>query len=206
MEKENSKKTCFVVSPIGGEGTGIRKRADQLYTHIIRPACYECGFKTVRIDEVNLPGSITQEIIDHLLNDELVIADLTGDNPNVFFEIGYRTSTSKPIIHLKQKGGKIPFDIANIRVFDYDLNDLDLAADAKEKLKKVIKSLDYLPQSNQKNAEVVAMHNQDVQLLYSILYSIDDVKRVISDHDDNMNIKTGELLDSLPEKYDPYRV
>ena len=79
-----------------------------MYQHIIKPVCEKCGFVAQRVDEFNTSGSITQEILDALNDYELVIADLTGHNPNVFFEIGYRTKSQKPIIHLKRKDEIIP--------------------------------------------------------------------------------------------------
>lgn len=60
------------------------------------------------MDKLNQPDSITQTIIDYLLKSELVIADITGYNPNAFYEMGYRASTGKPIIHLKCKNEGIP--------------------------------------------------------------------------------------------------
>ena len=77
-------KKCFVVSPIGDAGTDIRKNADQLYQHIIKPVCEKCGFIAQRVDEFNTSNSITQEILDALNDYDLVIADLTRHNPNVF--------------------------------------------------------------------------------------------------------------------------
>ena len=79
----------------------------------------EAGFEAIRVDKVNQADSITQTIIDYLINSELVIADITGHNPNAFYEMGYRASTGRPMIHLKEKSENIPFDIAGIRAFDY---------------------------------------------------------------------------------------
>lgn len=80
-------KECFVVSGIGSEGTDVRKRADQVFKYIISPVCEECGFNVVRVDKVNQADSITQTIIEYLINSELVIADITGHNPNAFYEM-----------------------------------------------------------------------------------------------------------------------
>ena len=125
-KNEDSRRKCFVVSPIGDDGSDIRKNADQLFNHIIKPVCEQCGFCAIRIDHKNTPDSITQDILDSLDRYELVIADLTGQNPNVFFEIGYRASTGKPVIHLKRRGEKIPFDVSSIRTFDYDLTGMEV--------------------------------------------------------------------------------
>ena len=48
---------CFVISPIGEEGSEIRKRADQVYKYIISPVCEECGFEAIRVDKVNQSDS-----------------------------------------------------------------------------------------------------------------------------------------------------
>ena len=136
-------KKCFVVSPIGDAGTDIRKNADQLYQHIIKPVCEKCGFAAQRVDEFNTSNSITQEILDALNDYDLVIADLTGHNPNVFFEIGYRTKSQKPIIHLKRKDETIPFDVSSIRTFEYDLTYLDMVSATKVRLDHVIRNFKY---------------------------------------------------------------
>lgn len=170
-------KTCFIVSPIGEEGTEIRKRADQLFKHIISPVCKECDFKAVRVDQINQADAITQTIIDYLRKSELVIADMTGHNPNAFYEMGFRASTGRPIIHLKEKGEQIPFDIAGIRAFDYDLTDLDLVDEVKERLKQTILAFgidDNFELSNPiDEPEMVEPQNEASQLL-PVLYQIQD--------------------------------
>jgi len=63
-------KTCFVISPIGDEGTPTRKQADQLLHHIVEPAARECGYEeVVRADKISSPGMITAQIIQHLVED-----------------------------------------------------------------------------------------------------------------------------------------
>lgn len=136
-------RTCFIVSPIGDEGSDVRKRADQLYKYIIEPVCANCGFDAVRVDQINQADSITQTIIDYLKNSELVIADMTGHNPNAFYEMGYRASTNKPMIHVKEKGVTIPFDISSIRAFDYNLSDLDSVAEVKNRLEQTINAFEF---------------------------------------------------------------
>ena len=170
-------KTCFIVSPIGEEGTDIRKRSDQLFKYIISPVCKECDFKAVRVDQINQADSITQTIIDYLKKSELVIADMTGHNPNAFYEMGFRASTGRPMIHMKEKGEKIPFDIAGIRAFDYDLTDLDLVDEVKDRLKQTIlafgidDNLELLEPADE--PEIIESQNETSQLL-PVLYQIQD--------------------------------
>lgn len=139
---ENMKK-CFVVSPIGGDGTEIRSNADKLFKHIIKPVCENCGFDAERVDQLCDADSITQTIVDKLESAELVIADMTSHNPNVFYEMGYRARTKKPMIHLKKKGESLPFDVNTIRTLEYDLTDLDSVEEVKDRLKKTIESFNY---------------------------------------------------------------
>lgn len=170
-------KTCFIVSPIGEEGTEIRKRADQLFKHIISPVCKECDFKAIRVDQINQADSITQTIIDYLRQSELVIADISGHNPNAFYEMGYRASTGRPMIHMKEKGETIPFDIAGIRAFDYDLTDLDLVDEVKERLRQTILAFGFDNElelsAPLEPTEMVSFQNESSQLL-PVLYQIQD--------------------------------
>ena len=171
-------KKCFVVSPIGGEGSDIRKRADQVYKYIIAPVCEQCDFEAVRVDQINQADSITQTIIDMLMQSELVIADMTGHNPNAFYEMGFRACTKKPMIHIKEKGERIPFDIAGIRAFDYDLTDLDAVAEVKERLEQTIKSFNITERLEDETAVEVVQPNDNgdtnTSQLLPILYEIQD--------------------------------
>jgi len=180
--KENMKR-CFVVSPIGDPESDIRKNADKLFKYIIKPVCEECDFEAIRVDQLNDANSITQTIIDELENSDLVIADVTGNNPNVFYEMGFRARTKKPIIHLKSKGENLPFDIATIRALEYDLTDLDNVEEVKSRLLKTVKTFTF------PNSDETEVDNDDVDTalasitptLYQILDSIsglrNDMKR-----------------------------
>lgn len=182
-------KRCFVISPIGDTGTDIRKNADQLYQHIIKPVCEKCGFAAQRVDEFNTPDSITQEILEALNDYDLVIADLTGHNPNVFFEIGYRARSQKPIIHLKRKDEIIPFDVSTIHTFEYDLTDLDMVTATKDRLEQVIKNFKYDEAKESKKANNNFENNIIVASLNDIQYKIDVLTEEIK-RKENETIKT----------------
>src|SRR5437016_10492301 len=94
---ESEEKTCFVISPIGDEGSEVRRRSDQVLKHIVRPAARKCGYSSiVRADQMSKPGLITAQVIQCLVNSNLVVADLTGHNPNVFYELAVRHAIRKP--------------------------------------------------------------------------------------------------------------
>jgi len=137
----DDKKTCFVISPIGSEGSDIRKRADQILKHVIKPATESCGFSAVRADEISEPGIITSQVIQRIIEDPLVIADLTGMNPNVFYELAIRHAIRKPLIQIIQKDEKLPFDVAGMRTISVDHKDLDSVEEARNEIVKQIKAI-----------------------------------------------------------------
>lgn len=192
-------KTCFIVCAIGSEDSEIRKRTDKLYKHILKPVCEKCGFNAVRVDHINQADSITQTIIDHLNKDELVIADLTDHNPNVFYEIGYRSSMKKPIIHIKQKDETIPFDIAGIRAFSYDLTDLDSVAEVKERLEQTINSFDFSILDGGEQHDVSSLFVREVAHRFlNLEYKIDDLINEIKKKNNDDMKDTEDTVSLLP--------
>lgn len=135
------KHSCFVISPIGAEGSDIRRRADQILKHVIGPAADSCGFDPIRADQISEPGLITTQVIQRIIDDPLVIADLTGSNPNVFYELAIRHAIRKPLVQIIQKNEKIPFDVAGMRTIPVDHRDLDSVQEAKGEIEKQIKSI-----------------------------------------------------------------
>lgn len=174
-------KKCFIICPIGDEGSETRLNADKIFKYIITPVCEACDFNPVRIDQQNDTNSITQAIIDSLESSELVIADISGHNPNVFYEMGYRARTKKPMIHLRKKGELLPFDITTIRTLEYDLTDLDSVEEIKERLKKTIESFNYSEDSNMPQQEDASGNaiSSVIPLLYQILDSVGDLKNEV---------------------------
>ncbi|MCL2573994.1 MAG: hypothetical protein FWE34_05510 [Defluviitaleaceae bacterium] len=173
-------KTCFFVSPIGNENSDIRKNADQLLKYIIEPACH--NFIVERVDQMNDAGSITQTILDSLENADLVIADITGHNPNVFYEMGFRRRTGKPIIHLKRKGESIPFDVSAIRTSEYDLADLDSVESVKNRLTKIVESFSFETEDNQLKGVKDSMTQSTLPILYEILDSIEVLRNEVTNN------------------------
>ena len=175
------KKKCFVVCPIGADESDVRKNSDSLLKHIIKPICESCEFEVVRVDQINKSDSITNTILESLENNELVIVDVTGHNPNVFYEMGYRARTKKPMILLRKKGENLPFDINTIRAFDYDLTDLDSVETIKERLKSTIESFNYQNngEGSEGNESVEPLQQTIMPILYQILDAMGDLKKDI---------------------------
>ncbi len=114
-------KRCFVISPIGDEGSAIREHADDVFEFIIQPAMEELGLLAYRADHSQQLGRITDHMFRSILEDDLCIAVLTSYNPNVFYELAIAQSAARPVIILIEKGQSIPFDIRDLRAVEYDL-------------------------------------------------------------------------------------
>lgn len=112
--------TCFYITPIGEDNSEQRKHADLFMGSIVEPALGKLGLKVVRSDTINAAGMITSQIIEHILKSKLVIADLSFHNPNVFYELSFRHSLGKPVIHLIRSSDSIPFDIHSFRTIKID--------------------------------------------------------------------------------------
>ncbi len=135
-------KTCFVISVIGSQDSPERRHADLLKDHIISPAIAEMGYDTpVRADEIDEPGQITNQIIKSILNSDLIIADLTHENGNVFYELAAAHAFGRPAIHMAKDGSELPFDNAQARTIFFDI-EVDKANAAIERLKATIKAIE----------------------------------------------------------------
>jgi hypothetical protein len=80
-----------------------------------------------RADDIAEPGRITEQIIEALIAADIVVADVTGSNPNVLFELGYADAMRKPIVCLNQDVTASPFDIRDWRQVPYEIGALEPA-------------------------------------------------------------------------------
>lgn len=131
MTSDGDSRFCFVLSPIGDPGSEIRRRANGILNEIIEPAVPD--FHVERADHDQSPGSVTTTIIDKTLDADLVIADLTGTNPNVMYELAVRHMSGEPFVQIMEQGGTLPFDVGGLNTIFFE-NDL---AGRKEAVQKV---------------------------------------------------------------------
>lgn len=114
--------TCFVIAPIGKQGEVVYEKFKNVLDYVIKPAVKNSGFKlkVVRADDVDRAGSFIKDILELLLNSFVVIADLTDQNPNVFYELGVRHALSARTILIAQDVSFIPSDIREYRTIIYE--------------------------------------------------------------------------------------
>src|SRR5260370_18541908 len=93
---------------------------DAVWREILQPAVPE-GFETKRADELRRSGLIDRLYIEWLFDADIVLADLTFANPNVYYELGIRQALSrKGTVLVACKGTKLPFDVRNQYVINYN--------------------------------------------------------------------------------------
>lgn len=129
---------CFIISPLGTDNSETRRKADGLINSVIKTVLKELNIKALPPHEIDTPGSITSQVIQHLLEDGLVIANLTELNPNVMYELAVRHAKRLPVICLAEKGTILPFDISTERTIFYE-NDMAGVEILKPKLFNCIK-------------------------------------------------------------------
>jgi hypothetical protein len=143
----------FVVMQVGADGSPERKRADDIYKYVIEPVLREQGLKPYRADLDPSPGSITPKLLSELLNSKAVIADLTGRNPNVYYELGIAHSFARPLICIADNAKSLPFDAKDERIIplgNYAETGLTMpqGEEAKKKLRtalEIVVAEDYVP-------------------------------------------------------------
>lgn len=181
-----SDKTCFVVTAIGSPGDATNKHANKVLRNLIKPVCEELGYNVVRVDQESSSGNINDSIISHLKHDHLVIADMTGHNPNAFYELGFREALNRPMIPIIHHGESLPFDVSSNRTIMYSLEveDIDVA---KNKLHEMIKSFDGFIMPDEKEQQQTTLNDLNNK--------IDDI--LANSSNQTINNKLDKILELL---------
>ncbi len=106
--------TCFVMMPFG-------PWPDRYYKEIYVPAVKAAGFEPVRADELFHTGSVVEQIWEQIEKATVLLADLSGRNANVFYELGLAHAARKPVVFTANNVEDVPFDLRHLRVIIYDI-------------------------------------------------------------------------------------
>ena len=122
--------------------TGKTLDLDKTYKNIIQPAVLLSEFECVRADEIQDSGIIDRSMYALLIQSDLVIADISTFNPNAIYELGIRHAV-KPFstIVIKEREGRVPFDLDHTRTFKYTHLGEDIGSDEAERCVKVLSTL-----------------------------------------------------------------
>ncbi|HLG27813.1 MAG TPA: hypothetical protein VI423_08515 [Paenisporosarcina sp.] len=113
---------------------------DSIYAEVIFPVCKEMGLNAFRADDIHKPGIILQDIITGIVESEIIIAEITAPNPNVFYELGYSHALTKTTILLAERNKELPFDIKSYRCIFYD-NTIRGKRDVETTLRKHLENI-----------------------------------------------------------------
>jgi hypothetical protein len=105
---------CFIIMPFGN------RDLEDLYNEFILPVLDTCELECARGDDIFGSNVVMEDVRAAIANADLVIADLSGQNPNVFYEVGIAHTLGKPVLLLSQSVDDVPFDLRHRRVLPYD--------------------------------------------------------------------------------------
>jgi len=109
--------TCFVMMPFADPIGGY-------YKLVYEPAITKAGLRAVRADdEIFATGKIIDQIWSGIMAAKVLVAELTGRSPNVFYELGLAHALNKPVVLISSNQEDVPFDLQHIRVIYYDMRD-----------------------------------------------------------------------------------
>lgn len=116
----NAKKV-FVISPIGAADSPVRKQADRFLNYIVRRALPYPDFAVERADEHDSPLAITAAMLHSIMEADICVADISGRNPNVMYELAIAHAMDKHVVIMDSDSGPSPFDIQDMRAIPYGL-------------------------------------------------------------------------------------
>lgn len=154
-EEEKKQSQCFVLMPLS------QKWSDRIFKKQIKPNIEKCGMTCLRANDLYGPN-IMEDVAKGIFESRIIIAEITGRNPNVFYELGASHSLGKDVIILTQEVSDIPFDIKGHRCIVYEDN-----ADGYEVLEKELpKHIDHYLYSDLKDNYGEFISNEDKVVLF----------------------------------------
>lgn len=110
----------------------FEKEFDEIYSDFIKNALSEAGYEVSIAKDLQNQGNILRDIVEYIHRSNLIVADLTTLNPNVFYELGIAHALKKPVIMLAQNIDEVPFDLKQYRIVMYDTHFTRIKVATKE--------------------------------------------------------------------------
>lgn len=191
------KRTIFVISPINKKDEEGFDFTELFFKEIVEPAAEAAGGfdAPIRADRVSKPGSITAQVVNNIVSSDVCVADLTGRNPNVMYEVAIAHAADKPVILLQQESGGPPFDFTDQRTINYKTR-ADLANRARRELTEHLKNAHH--EKSDKNLEGT-LH--PVRMIFKNLKAREeatDAESVILDRLDKLTATVQALSRDIP--------
>lgn len=112
-------KKVFVISPIGAESSPVRKHADLFLQYVVKAALPSPEYEVTRADGDDSPYAITAAMLSSILNADICVADITGRNPNVFYELALAHAMDTHVVIMDGDKEASPFDIKDMRAIKF---------------------------------------------------------------------------------------
>lgn len=122
------KAKVFVITPFGDDFLALYENLKEEFKE---------GFEFRNAGDLDNQQNILQDIVEGIYEADVIIADLTGLNANVFYELGLAHAMNKKVIIITQDVGELPFDIKSYRANEYSLQ-FNKLPKLKEELKKLL--------------------------------------------------------------------
>ncbi|MEA2564180.1 MAG: hypothetical protein QOH06_5684 [Acidobacteriota bacterium] len=142
---EEPARTCFVIMPFSDTLSCKREEWTEIFEQIIRPSVEDCRQRFSCIRSNPIQGSIIEDILDNLNRADLVVADLTDRNPNVFYELGVRHSLRDATILIAQRIDDIPFDLRHYAIQTYEWKLASGREQFRKRMQEIIGALETDP-------------------------------------------------------------
>jgi nucleoside 2-deoxyribosyltransferase len=154
MESTSPKFFCFVLMP-------FTDNYNDIYNYGIKESCKDAGTYCERVDEQIFKETILERIYNQIAKADLIIADMTGRNPNVFYEVGYAHALNKPTILLTQNSDDIPFDLKH---FPHIVYEKKISIIREELTKRLIWFKDNVDSTNKTFKTDIDIYVDDINL------------------------------------------
>ena len=136
-------KKCFFICPLDNENTKTRERSDRVMEYILTPVADALGYELFRAD-LSRHEKVSESISKGIFESDIVIADLSDKNPNVFYELGKRHAWKGRCVHLINNISTIPFDLQDYRVYEYNFSSTKVKS-LKNTIIDAIKTIEQTP-------------------------------------------------------------
>lgn len=132
-------KTCFVIQPFD------KDKFDKRYNDVFEPAIKNAGYNSYRVDKDNSVVVPIDQIEKGINESNICFAEISTDNPNVWYELGYAFACGKNVIMVcsEERIGKFPFDIQHRFVITYKTGSLSDFNELSEKITTKIKAIEH---------------------------------------------------------------
>jgi len=137
VERESDRRVVESVRQSGADRWTVRLDFDAVHRLLLKPAMAELNIRGETAEAVVKAGNIREDMFNRLVTADVVVADLTVYNPNVYYELGVRQAfRDKYTFLVRSDLTHYPFDLQTDRYFDYDL--VELAADPAAVVKRLV--------------------------------------------------------------------